>query len=211
MSKLRRDRERRPARRVPFLEPKPRILVVCEGEVTEPQYLIGFKNACRNSRVDVEISPEHGVDPKTLVEDAKARKKKADKAAENERDENLKYDSVWAVFDVDDHAHIPDAVQMARDNGIDLAISNPSFELWLLLHFRDNPGMKSREVVARLLRTHDKGYHKHVDYHRYKEGYSQAVSRAKRLDTIANDAGTPAWNCNPTTGVHRLTESIRDD
>jgi hypothetical protein len=203
----RRNRNRRPARRAPFLEPKPRILVVCEGEITEPQYLTGFKNAWHNPRVDVEIHPRHGVDPKTLVEEAKKRKQAADRAAENEEDENLRYDSVWAVFDRDDHAHIPDAVQMARDNGIELAISNPSFELWLLLHFRESPGMKDRKAVVNLLKKHVKHYDKSVDFEQYRDGYDQAARRAQNLQNQAIADGDPTRN--PTTGVHKLTESIR--
>lgn len=35
----RRDRERKPARRAPSLDPKPILLVVCEGDVTEKDYL----------------------------------------------------------------------------------------------------------------------------------------------------------------------------
>ena len=170
MSKNRRNREREPARRAPFLDPKPRILVVCEGTNTEPQYLIGFKNSCQNPRVRVLIHPKHGV-PKTLVELAKDEKKRSEKAAKREGDENLKFDSVWAVFDVDDHPHIPDAIQMARDNKIELAISNPSFELWLLLHFRESPGMKNRKSVNRLLKTYLQNYDKVVDYNRdYRAG-----------------------------------------
>ncbi len=38
----RRDRDRRPGRRAPFREPKPVILIVCEGERTEPEYFEGF-------------------------------------------------------------------------------------------------------------------------------------------------------------------------
>lgn len=33
------NRERRPGRREPFLDPRPTVLVLCEGEETEKQYL----------------------------------------------------------------------------------------------------------------------------------------------------------------------------
>lgn len=42
MSRPARERNRRHCRRPSFLEPKPTILIVCEGEKTEPQYLNGF-------------------------------------------------------------------------------------------------------------------------------------------------------------------------
>ena len=43
MTSKRRERERRPARRTATREPKRRLLVVCEGRVTEPQYLRGLE------------------------------------------------------------------------------------------------------------------------------------------------------------------------
>lgn len=206
MSSSRRHRERKPGRRAPFRDPKHLILIVCEGEVTEPEYFNGFKNACRNPLVEIRIARERGV-PKTLVDIAKRYKKEAEKAARKADDDNLKFDEVWVVFDVDEHPNIPDAVQMARDNQIEVAKSNPSFELWLVLHFRESPGMQGRKVLADLLEGFIDGYDKHIDYKLFSERYPQAVARAKQLDAMAANGGQP--DCNPTTGVHRLTESIR--
>ncbi len=206
MSNPRRHRERRAGRRAPFRESRPRILVVCEGEYTEPEYLEGFRKSCRNPRVQIEIAETHGV-PRTLVVSAKKRKMDAEAEARREKDDNLRYDDVWCVFDVDDHPKISDAKQMARDNDIKLAISNPCFELWLLLHFRDNPGMQHRDQVRRLLKTYVPSYDKHVEYATYSAGYQQAVTRAERLDQDAIQSDEPGRN--PTTSVHRLTEIIR--
>jgi len=64
--------------------------------------------------------------------------------------------------------------------------------------------------MQNLLSTKIPGYDKHVDFERdFTAGYDAAVQRARRLDEVAeadNDAGR-----NPTTGVWRLTESIRSD
>jgi hypothetical protein len=133
--------------------------------------------------------------------------KEANAAAKKERDDNLKYEAVWAVFDVDEHPNIPDAIQMARDNSIRLAVSNPAFELWLLLHFRDSPGMKDRKVVSSLLKEFDKDFDKHVVFAVYRDGYEQAVKRAEALSQLDLQACKPGTN--PSTGVHVLTESIR--
>jgi hypothetical protein len=143
------------------------------------------------------------------VEIAKRYKKDAEEGAARERDDNIAFDSVWCVFDFDEHPHIPDAKQMARDNGIDLAISNPCFELWLLLHFRENPGMQFRSKIQRMLTEFVPEYEKHVDYARYAVGYPAAVTRAGQMDQAAEDAGES--NRNPTTGVYKLTELIRGE
>lgn len=203
-----RDRTRRPARRDPYKESKPVILIVTEGEVTEPEYLRGFAKAAKNSRVHIEVVGGAGA-PKTIVESAKDRKREAEKRARREKDDNLLYDEVWCVFDIDDHHAIPDSKQMARDNGIELAISNPCIEIWLWLHFADQPGMQHRHDMQSMMKQHIANYDKHVDYSDYADGYDAAEKRASRLDEDAkadNDEGR-----NPTTGVWRLTESIRSD
>jgi hypothetical protein len=137
---------------------------------------------------------------------AKKYKREAEEKASREEDENLAYDSVWCVFDIDDHAHVGEAKEMARDNGIELAISNPCFELWLLLHFRDNPGMQHRDKIEKNLKDYVPKYDKHVDYATYSEGYPQAVTRANKMDQDAENAHEP--HRNPTTGVYKLTKLI---
>ena len=209
MPNNRRDRSRKQARREPFRESKPRILVVTEGAVTEPEYLRGFINACKNPRVEIKIAGEHGRDPKSLVGIAKQHRDDADRAADRENDDNLRFESVWCVFDVDDHLKIPDAKQMARDNGIELAISNPAIELWLLLHFRESPGMQHRDKVRAMLAEFVPGYDKHVAFAEYFPGYDAAVRRAQQLDRAATQDGEEGRN--PSTGVYRLTALIRDD
>ena len=87
-------------RRRPFREVKRRILIVCEGEVTEPNYFNDLRHQTR-SLVGLKIEP--GGTPKTLVERAADLKKSAEKDAKRGKDETLKYDVVWCVFDVDEH------------------------------------------------------------------------------------------------------------
>lgn len=193
-----RNRQRRPARREPFVDSKPIILVVTEGEVTEPQYLQGFSKAFHNPRVRIEVVGGAGV-PKTIVETAKELKRAAEQQAEREKDDNLSYDEVWCVFDVDQHPHIPDAQQMARDNGILLAISNPCIELWLWLHFAEQPGIQHRHDLQKMMRHHIPGYDKRVEFKDYASGYDNAVRRAKRLDAAAESDDEPGRN--PATGV----------
>lgn len=184
------------------------ILVVCEGRITEPQYIKQFARYHKNLRVNVEIAGTTGV-PSSLVEAAKRFKKAAEKAAKGARDENIAYDSVWCVFDIDDHPGVPEAIDKAASNGIRLAISNPCFELWLLLHLRESPGMNHRDEIRIILKKHVPDYSKHVIFGFFADGYRQAVDRARQLDSLAAQVGEPLRN--PTTGVYRLTESILKD
>src|SRR5262245_51085096 len=98
----RRNRTRKPARRRDEIEVRERILVLCEGKRTEPEYIQGFKTWCRNPLVEVALVPAKGV-PLSLVTSARERRQEAADAAKREKDENLRYDQVWCVFDRDDH------------------------------------------------------------------------------------------------------------
>lgn len=200
------NRERPLRRRVAIREPRKRILIFCEGIVTEPQYFDDFRREEHNALVDVIIDDEGG-SPKTLVERAAAQKKKAEKEAIRFADDNLKYDEVWCVYDVDEHHKLPDAYQQARDNGIELAISNPCFELWVLLHFSDQNAHIEREKLAALVRKHIRGYVKRVPFAMLRAGYEDAVKRASALKKRCVENGNESGN--PSTEVYRLTERIR--
>ncbi len=143
------------------------------------------------------------------MEAAKKYKQQSQAKARRENDDNLLYDSIWCVFDVDNHPHIPDAEQMARDNGIELAISDPCFELWLLLHFRDQPGMQDRVEIRRMLKEHDLAYDKSVNFRLYAPHHRAASSRAERMHELAKRDGEPRRN--PSTTVYQVAQLIRGD
>lgn len=205
MSK-RRNKDTRPARRTETLPAKPLVLVVCEGKETEPQYLRAFIAWCKNPRVNLAIVPGAGV-PLTLVDEAIRRRDDAGQRAAEEKDQNLAYDEVWCVFDVDDHPKVKQAREKALAEGLAVAVSNPCFELWLLLHFGESPGPQHRhEIQSRCAKQMPSTKEKHVDVDEVLKGYVAACDRAERLERIAIEAGD-RWQ-NPTTAVFRLTRSI---
>ncbi len=202
----RRDRKRRPPRSAPFLEPRRRILIVCEGEITEPQYFENFRRWCRNPRVEVRIEGPAGV-PFSLVMAARDLKRAAEARAKAEGDDHLRYDEVWCVFDVDEHPRVAEARSMASDNGLKLAMSNPCFELWLLLHLRENPGAQHRHKIQDMLvDLTPRVAEKHLDFERLIVGYDIAFKRAERLEGESRDRGDTVGN--PSTEVFHLTDSI---
>ena len=200
-----RNRHRKPARRQPFKEPKRRLLIFCEGEVTEPTYLKGLVRTIQNATVEIEVPRQHGV-PLTLVKLAKDRKVAAEKLARKSGDAYIKYDETWCVFDIDEHPNINDARQLANSSDIQLAISNPCFELWLLLHFRDSPGDRHRHDVQKILREILPRYDKSFEFVDLIHGIQDAIERAVRLNGEAEDEGEPFRN--PTTRMNLLAVSI---
>ena len=107
------------------------VVIFCEGEASEPDYIAAVKrlpHVQRNVAVNIEIAPGRGV-PLTLVERAVAR-----------RSGDPEVDECWCVFDVEwprHHPNLEKALQLADAHGVRVAVSNPCFELWLLLHFQD--------------------------------------------------------------------------
>ena len=159
----------------------------------------------RNPMIKVEIAPEHGV-PLTIVRIARNKKNEAVAASKREGDVYIRFDSVWYAFDIDEHPNVPEAKALAKRNGISLAISNPCFELWLLLHLRECPGMQHRHAIQAALKSLVPDYDKKIDFEVYRDGYDKAVKRAKSLARLAQDVGEPGRN--PSTNVHELTEKI---
>lgn len=194
-------------RRAPRLEPRKRVLILCEGKVTEPRYFQAFSREHRNQLVVIEVVPECGV-PKTLVEHAVERKNQALREAKRRGDPFLKYDEIWCVFDVDEHPNLEEAKNQARDNKLNLAISNPCFELWVLLHFRDQRAHQSRAQVQAACREHLREFVKEVPYGKVQPAYAEAVTRAKELQKWQNEQGRS--DGNPSTAVHILTERIAE-
>jgi len=130
--------------------------------------------------------------------------------ADRRMDDLLRYDEVWCVFDVDEHppARLQEARLQASADGIYLAVSNPCFELWALLHFQDQMAHIERGDARRHLQRHVVGYGKALPFKLLYPAYEKAVQRAQELDRRREDADDPGGN--PSTGVYRLTERIRE-
>jgi len=124
---LRKKRKTEPdfERATPILAEKPTILIVCEGENTEPSYF----NQFRLTSATVKPVGE-GYNTISLVN-------RAIQLA-NEKS----YEQVWCVFDKDDFSDndFNNAILMAKANNFGLAYSNQAFEYWLILHFNDHQG-----------------------------------------------------------------------
>lgn len=110
-------------REEPSIPEKPSILIVCEGENTEPSYF----NQFRLSSAVVKAIGE-GYNTVSLVNRAIELSQECD------------YDQVWCVFDKDDFKDFNEAVQLAEKSRLEVGYSNQAFEYWILLHFNDHQG-----------------------------------------------------------------------
>ena len=187
-----------------FRSPLPRFLIVCEGTQTEPEYSREMRHLER-SLIELKLSP--GGVPKTLVERAVEMKNAAAGMAKRQKDDNLEYDHVWCVFDIDEHPFVPEAKQQARDNGIEVAVSNPCFELWALLHFRDQRAHIERGPLHHECKQYMPEYEKRLPTSQLHPLCDDALQRARDLDQWQKARGCDG--ANPSTGVHRLMEQLR--
>ena len=160
----------------------PAILIVCEGQETEPNYLHGLCDARGINRANVTIVPgDSDTDALRLV-------RKARKRFEVDRD----FDAVFVVCDCAGE-ELADATALAAKpmrhaSGftmpVTLIISRPCFEIWLLLHFEyaARPFHTAADVID-LLRRHITDYSKadRQIFAKVAGGLDRAIGHAKRL------------------------------
>lgn len=186
-----------------------RVLIVCEGEKTEPTYFEDIRKQLRLPKAEVRIlHSDLGTQPRQIVDYAEAVF----------RDEKS-FDLVYAVFDRDDHPTYHDALQQAaRLNGklkndfskkirFFAVPSVPCFELWLLIHFVEVHAFAHRDEIIARLGTHIAGYQKGSlgVYEFTEEHLDLATQRALRLrNQFRAEAGD-----EPYTSVDGLVGKLR--
>lgn len=121
-------------------------------------------------------------------------------------------DQAWLVLDRD---HWSDGqleeldFWAAESTRFGLAVSNPKFEYWVLLHFDDGAGIESDRAFEARLKKHLPAYEKSHDFSMIGLAQiSDAVQRAKKRDTLP---GTKWPNERWQTRVYRLVESILEE
>lgn len=200
---------RRPKREKHSLSParkvrrqRPPLLIICEGQKTEPVYFTAIRQHWRLASVQVLRGGKYGSVPKKLVEQANELKT---------RDETL--EQVWCVFDHEGqykHPSFDEAIQLAQNYGLNTATSNPSFELWLLLH---------HEYTARAFMCADEALQalkKHMP--KYMKGRLEFADRGfllKHIEKALDHAGklrkeneAHQRNC-PATDVDLLVHTLK--
>lgn len=185
--------------------PRRVIRVLTEGAVTEPDYLDLWRRQSPSVVVDINTETA-GYAPLSRVQEARRMKR-------SQRRKDPDFDEIWCVFDVDDHPNLNSAIAEARDAGIEIAVSNPCFELWLVLHVEDQTTEVDRHTIQRRA-----GHLGLIEGKSIPEaakgtilhGYESAKSRARACEK-RHHLGDRRPGANPSSGVWRLIDSIRRD
>ncbi len=162
----------------------PKILIVCEGSKTEPKYFKSIRQHRRLQTLQVKIIDAAGkTDPRSIVQ--RAIEERQQIKAENGWE---KLDQAWAVFDGDEHIETDpknweQAIQTAAKQKINLAITNPCFEFWYLLHYQDALSQMTAATALKKLKQHVPQYDKSSPMYPdpLADRTHQAINRAQKI------------------------------
>lgn len=195
------------ARPKPTKEAKKRILIVSEGEKTEPTYFEDLRKSLGINSSNIRMLPtgSHS-SPITVVKDAKDFL-----LTDND------FDEVYCVFDKDKHDEAGKAYTKAiaacknQKNPKFYAITSViCFEVWLLMHYSSS--LKGHTCCDDLL----KEFKKIPELKSYKKGQNNvfAITKDKLITAIKNAKhaereAKQVNSDNPTTKIYLLVEAIQ--
>ena len=192
-----------------------RVLIVGEGRETEYNYFVGFRNAFEKELADAETSVSvrrgRGGDARSIVENAI---KEAKRFQRNRK----RGDRVFLLLDTEGAGRapeLPEAENLAGENGIEIVYSSPAIEYWLLCHFPKIPRAYFNDcdsVVAQLDKNKRwnsvcKTQYDKADqdvFERLSHLLSEARAQALEIDLLHLRSKTVARAANPSTQVYEL-------
>lgn len=186
-------------------------LIITNGKETERNYFEIIRSL--KSVYDVKIEFQNK-DPKELILYGSRIKKE--------------YNQVWCVFDVDsfqEEGKIKEAIKFAKRDGINIAVSNKSFEVWLLNHFKktvteinvhlliDSLNKEMKKIDLDEYTKTDKKLLKTVFMPKLKIAVSNSKICYEKLlvenNLVETDIVNIILKCNPITTVYKLIEALR--
>lgn len=199
---------------------KPVTLIVTEGSQTEPRYFDYFRTRQKNIEIQIIGNKQKGsrTDYLSLVKKAMEYK--------NKNQISTSYgDQIWIVADGDVNYNNPDPIRLkntqlmnarnlAAKNDINIALSNPCFELWYLMHFKYSTSyLKDYNAVASLLKNYISDYDKKSDIAEILSPHlTNAIHNAAKLEDYHRGNGKLqpfGIDANPFTDVHKLIKTLK--
>lgn len=174
-------------------------IIATEGKKTEPQYFQLFNKQSPVLKL-LCIKGDHKSSPLQVLQRMKDYLKTHPLKSKDE---------AWLVVDrdqwTDEQLRELHKWSTTAEN-YSLALSNPNFEYWLLLHFDDGIGVTNGSKCSQRLRQHLPNYDKGIPSGIIsREMVEEAIRRAKRRDTPPCED----WPHDPgCTTVYRLVEKI---
>lgn len=186
------------------------ILFGVEGKnKTEKEYFKNFRT--RQGNYNIEFSFGNDTDPIQILNNLIQHAKEFDIS-------NSNGDKIYCVFDSDVDIQkqntIDKVYELASENGIDVIMSVPSFELWYLLHYKyTTHEFKDTKELIKELRNYIPEYEKNKDvFSEISSNIRVAIDNAKKLSNFhANVRGQAhTIQANPSTDVYKIIEYINE-
>lgn len=197
-------------------EPLKKILIVCEGEKTEPYYFKELIDYYRlNTTNVIDVTGDCGSSPMCVFQHAK-------KTQNESRKRGIPYDEIYCVIDKDLHSNYQatlDALKRIKSTEIWHTINSvPCFEFWLLLHYTyttkayiktptKSSGRKVVDDLKKYIKNYDKGmkgiFSKTLNDLPSKD-LQEVIDKSKKCLADAEKRDTD----NPSTRVHHLVEAL---
>lgn len=179
-------------------KPLPIVVVVCDDTKTAGAYFYELKREVKEwVTVDVVPAPRDGASARAVVTYAQEQKKA--------RVPMQRGDSVWALIDLegepDRQRQALQAKKQGADKGVEVALSNPCYEVWTLAHLVDTGKLfKDCEAVVDRIKAEwkrvfgsDFGKKAQADYSRLMQYREDAARRAKRRSAKKDQSWTEVF------------------
>ena len=203
----------------PSIEPRKRVLIVCEGSITEPQYFKYLRQRASKTNIEVEICGEEcGAAPISVVNFAEKRANLEGPQKEGG------YDLVFCVFDRDEHADFERALSRVQSlnkaqskflaGAIRAICSYPCFEIWLIFHYRftrkpytKSGNKSSASVLIEELRSIGvfSAYKKELTNDMLDDLYEKTTVAVRNSKKASEDV-RKTYAFNPSTEIHYLMD-----
>ncbi len=194
--------------------PKLRILIIGDGQATEPNYFRGLKREQQvRAQFSVNVARGKGGSAKTTIAEAKKLQKQAASGPDG------KFDEVWCFVDVETGENVPPRQDRRTKSGgtkFEIVLSNPCFEVWVFAHFDRKSGsfLNCHKVCVEVERCFQKEFgtpYVKTDpeiYSKLQPKTLDAIKNARSVFEKDHAGNTDAAACNSSTEVYEYVERL---
>lgn len=191
-----------------------------EGNITEEKYFSESKNSNKfnDELIYLHLLNRKKDDTNSAPNHVFNKLKKEAKDEYNFKKE----DELWMIIDTDRWKNIPNIIESCKElENMFVAVSNPCFEFWLLLHIKDiqEYDAKELELILQNKKTGNRNYVEtkiveivgsynktHFKVDDFLPNIDTAVSRAKNLDQANTEYPTKLGS-----HIYKLIEKLRKE
>lgn len=184
---------------------KPLIVICSEGGKKSSEYYY-FRNHT-NRDLRIQFSTGNSTDPKGMLDDLLKYIRNEDIASED----NCR---IFLVLDTDlDERRISEIKEIEQeciDNNIEIVTSAPTFEIWYLMHYRNNRlKFQTSKEVKRELQNINGTYTESMDMYKIiKESTDNARSTAQSFEQQIIRNKEDLLSSNPHTSIYKILDAI---